>query len=86
MDALPAHTINSIRNEPERWKFDAYEGVRDDGLTVWVANGHYGLHIRPPNGIEYGGVTFMSSFFGPFIPWRRQLRKAVIDASWGPYV
>jgi hypothetical protein len=42
---------------------------------VWVANGRYGLHLKIP-GAKFGDVTFFSVFFGPFIPWRRQLYRA----------
>lgn len=60
-------------------------------LAIWMANSYYGTgvcRIRGPLFLEYagvnvwsragsveGGVTMISTLFGPFIPWRRKLYK-----------
>jgi len=71
-------TIQSLRQEPARWQTDAYgcEITRDDGLTVWIGNGAYGMHISaqplaPLDGpVLWGDVTMLSSV-GLSIPhWR----------------
>lgn len=45
---------------------------RTTGMSIWLANPYYGTSFTI-DGKKYGGVTFMSSFFGGIIPWRREL-------------
>jgi len=86
MRKIAQDTAVSLREEPKRWEIGEFRATRDDGLTVWIANGYFGLSITPPNGPEYGGVSFTSVFFGWATPWRRAVMSAVRDRSWGPYV
>lgn len=84
MNVLASQTANSLRHEPGRWTRGRFEAVRDDGLSVWLSNGYYGLDISQNKDARsafgratlYGGVTVLSTFFGWATPWRRAVLSA----------
>lgn len=68
--------VEAMRARPEDWKWNGYDLTNDRiGVEVWLANGYYGLAVKAP-GFRYGGVTFMSPFFGWATPWRRRVMAA----------
>ena len=77
--------IASISDHPDDWEFSHYEATHKSGLIVWIANHHYGLAIKVPDGRystrDFGGVSTASTFFGPLIPWRRRLLRACRDEA-----
>lgn len=80
-------TIHSLTSEPGAWLpyrigGKTYFLTHRNGVEVWVANGHYGLHISC-RGDKIGDVTPLSAVFGWLTPWRRRVRAAAI-AICGP--
>ena len=69
--------IRSLRDDPEQWEFDDFEARHPSGLSVWIANGHYGLNLKFEGMVIYGGVTALSWLFGWAMPTRRRLLSAV---------
>lgn len=77
--------IASFDDPRAEWKFDRYSAEsRVLDCEVWIGNSHYGLAVTFKNKVDgwtqsttkFGGVTAISSFFGPLIPWRRRLLNA----------
>lgn len=74
--------VDSLKGDAIGWTFNGFEAThRASGVSVWVANSYYGVHINV-GGIKFGGVTAMSSFFGYLIPWRRRVLNAVRSAAY----
>lgn len=78
--------VKSLSEEPQAWDCDHYTcSHKATGVTVWIANGHYGLSIfaspKRDRDEEIGGVTGWSSFFGSVIPWRRRVYAAAKFAA-----
>ena len=76
--------LNSLENEPERWFYDPimkgyksyrYKIYRDDGLSVWVGNKAYGIHIEKPGFPTIGSVYFWWVPFGG-APWQHRMFNA----------
>lgn len=73
--------LASLSGDAEGWSFGRYTAThRKSGAEIWIGNSYYGLHVIA-DGIKFGDVTFASSLFGPFIPWRRKLLNAVRAAA-----
>ncbi|RYD53975.1 MAG: hypothetical protein EOP83_22670 [Verrucomicrobiaceae bacterium] len=67
--------LKSLREHPEDWIVGTHDlENRKLDLTVWIANGCYGMHVKAPNGYKFGDVTLFSMFFG-WMTWRRVLLK-----------
>lgn len=71
--------IASLYKEPEKWnKLYGKLVHKDNGMSVWVANGRYGIYFEY-HGYYIGNVvTFFTSFWPlfPFEWWRFRLRRA----------
>lgn len=78
---LVERVIASLERRPWEWVFDRYSGDHQSGVSVWIANSHYGMSIQYGGGKVVGGVTGWSSLFGPLIPWRSRLRRAALAAA-----
>lgn len=67
----------SLRENRDDWDVSLHKARNEKiGAEVWIANRLYGLQLQIP-GAEWGGVTTAGTFFGRFMPWRRQLLDAV---------
>jgi hypothetical protein len=77
--------VESMKTNPEDWEVDGFRAVNQKTQSeIWYANKEYGLGFVH-NGVYYtpgrkaasrSNVTFISTFFGNLIPWRRKLIKA----------
>lgn len=76
-DTIVDWCLTSLREDPQAWAVDPYRAVHRNGVSIWMANPHYGMSIEY-DGTKLGGVTGWSTFFGRWIPWRCRLRAAVL--------
>lgn len=79
--ADPVAVARSLAEEPNAWTSDAralgslYEITHRSGLSLWCANGSYGMRIfTPRNRCLWGGVTALSSV--GLSPGHHLLRRA----------
>lgn len=79
INQLADWAVGSLAMEPEAWSFDVFRAKHTSGVTVWIANGSYGLDIRD-EGIEIGGVTPFSILFG-WATWRGRVYRAARNAA-----
>lgn len=70
--------VHSLEGEAPGWEFGRHMAEHADlRAEVWVANQHYGLHVR------VGGVRYCDgiNIFGFLVPWRRRLYRACMEAA-----
>lgn len=73
--------ISSLRTDPKAWKFRNCAASNEKlRAEIWMENRYYGTELKVGS-CKYGGVTFISSFFGWISPWRRRLIKAAEFAN-----
>ena len=61
--------VASMREHPEQWTVNACHVRHSSGVEVWTANSAYGIGLRG-FGVDWGGVTMLSSFGLSFRHWQ----------------
>jgi hypothetical protein len=64
----PCAVADLLKTDPDGWGYvrtlatQPFEIRHSSGLTVWVSNGSYGVHVTAPRSTKWGDVTLLSSF------------------------
>jgi hypothetical protein len=67
--------IDRLDSHPDEWRLVLSRIVHRDGCSVWIGNRTYGMDISIGDHVEWGNVTFLSTF-GLSVPHHRLRRAA----------